>query len=172
MAAWMGYWLIVTTVVVGFGVANFSERATRLLARYPTIRSAGVLGKALGVTMSMHDFYREHRPFPFLYYVFYPVLLPIMLIVRPLARTELKIWSKALLVLLVALGLEVGLTYGSTYPPYLGVTDALKMTLSHAVFTLFLSVVCLMPVMTTAFTFSHAGRSPDLLNYPPAEVSG
>ena len=162
LAVWMREWFIVVTVLVGLGIANAFDRATRLLDRFPTMLGAGLFGKGIALTLTMRDFYREQRPFWFLYYMVYPLAAPVMAIFNRRARRELKLWGKAFLVLLSCDVLGAVLTYSATYPPYLGITDALRMLWVRLVFGLILAIACLMPVMTTAFTLSLAGRGRSL----------
>lgn len=162
LSVWLRYWLIVISVVVGLLIANFFEQVNQLLERHPKIRDARPLGKALGLTLDMREFYRDSKPAWFIFYIFYPVAAPIAAIFNKARRAELKLWGKTFLVLTSGTLINVATTYPSTYPPYLGISDAIGIAISHVVFGLILSIACLMPVMTTAFNLSLAGRGKSL----------
>jgi hypothetical protein len=162
VAVWMRLWVVVTVVVVGLIVANLFNHVTRLVDRFPKIKSLGPLGHALEVVVHLRDFYREHQPAWFVYYTFFPIAAPIACLFSRVKRSELKIWGKTFIVLITGDVVTGAATYSATYPPYLTVKDALKFVFVHIALSLFLSTIVLMPLMTTALTLSLSGRRKSL----------
>jgi len=158
LAVWMHFWLIVATVVMALLVANFFNQVTRLLDKYPKVRALGPLGKGFDFTIALRDFYKANKPSWFIYYVFFPIAAPIACLFRPVSRREFALWGKTFILIVSGDVINAALSYGSVYPPYLHPADALKILAVHLLLALVLSVGCLMPVMTTAFTLSLSGR--------------
>ncbi len=162
IAVWMRLWVVVTVAFVGLIFANLFSQVTRMVDRFPKIKSVGPLGHALDFVVNLRDHYREHKPSWFIYYTFFPIAVPIASIFRRVSRAEFKIWGKTFLVLIVGDVASAAGGYMSTYPPYLTPIDALKFVAAHIALSVFLSIVVLMPIMTTAFTLSLSGRTRSL----------
>ena len=115
----------------------------------------------LGNMLRFEDYYRTHRPRPFLYYVLYPLLFPYWLFVRD-ARREFLLFKGYTLVSFTLLVVSLARDYRTSCPPELDVRAFLPIAggtlLAEAVVVLSL----LMPIATSVVHF-HAAHAPKRL---------
>src|SRR5205807_72216 len=113
-------WELIAILVVTLVGSALAGNATLLLKRHPVLEKVPLVGQALGFLQRMDDMYRERRPFPFLYYVFYPVTAPVVLLRSQVARQEFVFFAKLIGGMMVVVGTPVLLSYFKVFPPHLG----------------------------------------------------
>jgi hypothetical protein len=106
--------------------------------------------------------YRQQRPRPFAYYVFYPLLFPYWLTVREARREFLVFRSYTLMGLLLLVGSLV-LQYFSLWRPELSLKDYLPAVLLALLIETVLVLSLLMPIATTVVWYHSSLRRRRLL---------
>jgi hypothetical protein len=137
-------------VQVGFALAVFfaGEAARRLAVK------SQVAAKILGTQLAFEAYYRKHRPYPFLYYVFYPLLFPYWLLVRE-ARQEFWLFKGYTLASFVILLVSLAFQYEWAFPPELGLRDFLPIAGWTFLTETAVVLMFLMPIVTTVVHFHH-----------------
>jgi hypothetical protein len=141
-------------VQIGLGlVAFFAGEALRRVAE-----RSKLVGKALSSQLAFEAHYRAHRPRPFLYYVFYPVLFPYWLAV-PDARREFLLYKGYTLVSFGMLIVSQVVGYVRYFPPELGWQAFLPLAAGTFAVETAVVLMFLMPIVTTVVHF-HTLRAP------------
>ncbi|MEZ6114595.1 MAG: TM2 domain-containing protein, partial [Pirellulaceae bacterium] len=146
---------VLALVVIPCGLLG---NAGRSLERLEVVASWPVIGSALGFVRKLHAFYFEHAPRSFLYYLAYPVTCPLAAIRSPVARREFGLYRNFVAALVSVVAIKYAVEYSATFPPFLGVADAFGFAFMHAVLAIFGTLVLLLPITTTAFTYHFTGR--------------
>jgi TM2 domain-containing membrane protein YozV len=149
-------WQLLAVMAASLAVIGFIGGADVLLRRYPALAQVPFLSGIMKPLVETTEFYRRHRPFPFLYYLFYPVTAPISLFYSPAARREFTTFAKLAGGLSLVVIAPIGLSYFSVYPPHLGPEAAMINILFHAFIILVLIVLFFIPTVTTALTLNAA----------------
>lgn len=132
-----------------------AEAARKLAAR------SRILGLLIGTQLEFEEHYRTHRPYPFLYYVFYPLLFPYWIAVKR-ARQELWLYKGYTLASLGLLFASLVWQFLSRFPPELGLREFWPIALGTFVVEAIVVLVFLMPIVTTMVHF-HQLRAPKRL---------
>ena len=114
------------------------------------------LKRVLGRQLAFEEYYREHPPRPFLYYVFYPLFLPYWLIHREARREFLLFKGYTILTFIVASGVGV-YRYFYVYQPELGAKPFFAAFFIGLLVESFAVMVLIMP-MTTSVVALHRKR--------------
>lgn len=145
----------VTATLVNLGlclaVVVFADVVRQAQARFP------LLGKVLTGPLDFERYYRNHRPKPFAYYIFYPLLFPYWLS-NDSARREFLLYKT---INLVSLGMLVATTvyeYFAYFRPQLGIAECLLVLFVTALFELVTVMVMLMPLATSLVKYRLAGH--------------
>jgi hypothetical protein len=162
IAVWCGYWHVVVTGVVMVLFTAFSNAVDRVLAGHPGLIHVKFLGPALELAGGLRGHYLENRPRGLLFYVFYPLCALAGAPFSAVIRKEARLYLQLFFVLGTVVVLDAALGYFSIYPPYLGWQDAAGILALELVITLYICVVYLMPMVSTAFTLSLAGKRTSL----------
>ncbi len=141
--------------IVNVGLALvFFLFAEALRRRAP---KTGILASFVRLQLRFDDYYREHPPKPFLFYVFYPLLFPYWLIVAK-ARREFWLFKGYTIVSMAILLVTTVVQYIRFWPPELGLASfapVLGITLGlEALVVLSL----LMPISTTVIKYHLGGH--------------
>ena len=137
-------------MVLALGAFFFGEVLVGAAQRRPWL--ARILGKQL----AFEEYYRQHPPRPFLYYVFYPLFLPYWLIHRE-ARREFLLF-KGYTILTFGVVSVVGVyRYFFVYQPELGAKHFFTAFFIGLIVESFAVMVLIMP-MTTSVVALHRKR--------------
>jgi len=147
-------WQLLALMAATLAVIGFIGGADVLLRRYPALEKVPFISGIMKPLVETTNFYRRNRPFPFLYYLFYPVTAPISLFFSASARREFTAFAKLAGGLALVVIAPIGLSYFSMYPPHLGFQEALVNILFHAFIILILIVLFFIPTVTTALTLN------------------
>jgi TM2 domain-containing membrane protein YozV len=158
-ALMMEQWELIAILVVTLVGSALVGNATLLLKRHPMLEKAPLLGQSLGFLQRVDDMYRDRKPFPFLYYVFYPITAPLVLIWSTAARKEFVLFAKLIGGMMVLAGVPLIASYRKTFPPHLGFQEAFVVLFLLAFIVLFLMVTAILPTVTTALSL-YADRRP------------
>jgi len=137
---------------VGLGAFLAGEALRRVAARSPLVE------KALSSQLAFEAHYRNHRPRPFLYYVFYPLLFPYWLAVAD-ARREFLLYKGYTLVSFALLVVSQIVGYVRYFPPELGLSAFLPLAAGAFAVETVVVLMFLMPIVTTVVHF-HTLRAP------------
>ena len=144
----------VTGALVTIGLALvvflFGEAARGFVQRRP------MAGKLLKGQLAFEAYYREHRPRPFLYYVFYPLLFPYWLTVKQ-ARDEFLLFKGYTLFSLAMLVGGAVWQYFTAWRPELGLREFFGVLVAQIVVETLLVLMLVMPVVTTVVHFHAEG---------------
>jgi hypothetical protein len=110
------------------------------------------------------EYYRDHPPRPFAYYVFYPLLAPYWLTVRS-ARREFILYKGYTLLSFGMLVVSLGFQYYRSFPPELGWRDFAPLAAGTLAVEAVVVLMFLMPIVTSVVHFHqrHASRRLALL---------
>jgi hypothetical protein len=141
-------------VQIGLGLAAFfaGEALRRVAARSKWV------GVALSSQLAFEAHYRQHRPRPFLYYVFYPLLFPYWLAVAD-ARREFLLFKGYTLASFALLLVSLVVQYLRFFPPELGVVAFLPIAGGTFLVETAVVLMFLMPIVTSIVHF-HSLRAP------------
>jgi len=111
----------------------------------------------LGSQLQFEEYYREHPPRPFLYYVFYPLLFPYWLTQRE-ARREFLLFKGYTLASFAILVVSLGVQYVRFFPPELGLRDFWPIALKTFGVETIVVLLFLMPIFTSVVHYhsTHA----------------
>jgi hypothetical protein len=137
---------------VGLGAFLAGEALRRVAAR------SRLVEKALSSQLAFEAHYRNHRPRPFLYYVFYPLLFPYWLAVAD-ARREFLLYKGYTLVSFALLLVSQVVGYVRNFPPELGFAAFLPLAAGAFAVETVVVLMFLMPIVTTVVHF-HTLRAP------------
>jgi hypothetical protein len=144
----------VTGALVTIGLALvvflFGEAVRGLAKRRP------ILEKLLKGQLAFEAYYREHKPRPFLYYVFYPLLFPYWLAVKK-ARDEFLLFKGYTLFSLVMLVGGAAWQYFTAWRPELGPREFFVVLVAQVVVETLLVLMLVMPIVTTVVHFHAEG---------------
>ena len=142
---------IVINMALALIVFAFAATMRRYGDRWP------LLGKVLGKQLSFETFYRAHRPKPFVFYVFYPLMLPYVAFNR-VARKELGLYRGVSGVGLVLLSGGALWDFFRKWQPELGfgafAANWIALLFFQAVFT----IALVMPMTTTVIELQMQSR--------------
>jgi TM2 domain-containing membrane protein YozV len=147
-------WQLLALMAASLAVIGFIGGADVLMRRYPGLGRIPFLSGVMKPLADTTDYYRRNRPFPFVYYLFYPLAAPITLFYSSAARREFTAFAKLAGGLALVVIAPLGLSYFSVYPPHLGPEDAVFNILFHAVIIFILIVLYFIPTVTTALTLN------------------
>jgi len=147
-------WQLLALMAATLAVIAFIGGADVILRRYPALEKVPFLSGIMKPLAETTQFYRRNRPFPFLYYLFYPVTAPISLFYSAPARREFGAFAKLTGGLALVVIAPIGLSYFSVYPPHLGPMEALVNIFFHALMISILIVLFFIPTVTTALTLN------------------
>jgi len=139
-------------VMIGLALAVFlfGEAVRGLAERRP------IVAKLLKGQLAFEAYYRTHKPRPFLYYVFYPLLFPYWLSVKK-ARDEFLLFKGYTL---LSLALVVGgavWQYFTAWRPELGLREFFFVLVAQLVVETLLVLMLVMPIVTTVVHFHAEG---------------
>ena len=146
----------VTGAVVQIGIALgafFTGEALRRL-----ITKSKLVKLALSGQLEFEAYYRAHKPRPFLYYVFYPVLFPYWAAVRE-ARQEFLLFKGYTLASFGLLVVSLAVQYVRFFPPELGGREFVPLAAGSFLVETVVVLMFLMPIVTTVVHF-HTLRAP------------
>jgi hypothetical protein len=137
-------------VQVGLALAVFvtGEAVRRMAER------SKLAGRFLGNQLAFEAYYKQYRPRPFLYYVFYPLLFPYWVAV-PEARREFLLFKGYTLASFALLLVSLGVQFVRAFPPELGVRDFLPIAGGTFLVETGVVLMFLMPIVTTVVHFHH-----------------
>lgn len=147
-------WQLLALMAATLGIIGVIGGADVLVRRYPALGTIPFLSGIMRPLVETTQYYRRNRPFPFVYYLLYPVTAPIMLFFSPPARREFGAFAKMAGGLALVVIAPIGLSYFSVYPPHLGPREALVNILFHAFIIFILIVLFFIPTVTTALTLN------------------
>ncbi|MBL8743812.1 MAG: hypothetical protein JNK04_22035, partial [Myxococcales bacterium] len=125
--------LLASGLLPGVGTARFFRRIWRL-----------------------ENYYREHPPKPFLYYVFFPLFAPYWLFVRR-ARREIFLYRKLSgASLFIMIGLK-GLDYYRNWYPVIPFSKFASVAAGGLFLELLIFLIIIIPIGTTVVTYKLAG---------------
>jgi len=133
---------IVLNLALAVIVFAFASAFRGWVDRFP------ILGKVLGAQLRFEEFYREHSPKPFLFYVAYPVLLPYVFFNR-VTRRELALYRGPTVVGFVLLVASAGVDYYRNWQPHIGFGPFLGTWIALIMLQAIVAVVLVMPLATT-----------------------
>lgn len=140
----------VTGAVIQIGLALvvffLGEAIQRSTRRWPVV--LGLLSKEF----ELKEFYREHPPKPFLYYVFYPLLAPYWL-TNKTARREFLLFKGYTLASFAILLVTQIVQYFRSFPPELGFADFAPIAAWTLVVETAVVLMFLMPIATSVVHF-------------------
>jgi hypothetical protein len=139
-------------VALALGVFFVADRARRLAAR------SRIASLVIGTQLEFEEYYREHPPHPFLYYVFYPVFFPYWLVSQR-GRREFWLYKGYTLASLAFLFASLVIQFFMRFPPELGLRDFYPIALGTFFVESVIVLVFLMPIVTTVVHF-HTIRAP------------
>ncbi len=144
-------------VQVGFALGVFfaGEAVRRLAAR------SKLAAKFFAGQLAFEAYYRQHRPYPFIYYVVYPFLFPYWLVVRE-ARHEFLLFKGYTLASFALLLVSLLVQYQRAFPPELGLRDFLPIAGGTFLVETAVVLMFLMPIVTTVVHY-HRERAPGRL---------
>jgi hypothetical protein len=148
VVVWM--WMPITGALVNVALALVVFFAGETVRRLST--KVGIIGKALKKQLEFEEYYRSHKPRPFIYYVFYPVLFPYWLLNREARREFLLFKGYTIVSFVILLGMAAVTFYRKWYP---------ELSLRHYVPTLLVTLLVesmavlmlMMPLATTVVTY-------------------
>ncbi len=141
-------------VQIGLGLAAFfAGEALRRVASRSRLASM-----AMSSQLAFEAHYRAHRPRPFLYYVFYPLLFPYWLAL-PDARREFLLYKGYTLVSFALLLVSLVVQYLRFFQPELGVKAFLPIAGGTFLVETAVVLMFLMPIVTSVVHF-HTARAP------------
>lgn len=143
---------VVTNIGFAVLVFAFASAVRRWVERYP------LLGKVLGAQLRFEEFYKEHPPKPFVYYLFYPLLFPYWLS-QPVPRRELGLYrgmTTAGLLILVGGG---AWDFFRKWYPEIPFREFLRSWSWVFVVQALVAIVFVMPLATTVVTLKLQARS-------------
>jgi hypothetical protein len=146
----------VVQVALALGAFFAGEAVRRLAARS---KLAALL---LSSQLEFEAYYRAHKPRPFLYYVFYPLLFPYWVFVGA-ARAEFLLFKGYTLASLVLLAGSLALQFFRSFPPELTVKDFLPIALGTFAAETVVVLMFLMPIVTSVVHF-HLLKAPRRLS--------
>jgi hypothetical protein len=146
----------VTGALVQIALGLFAFFAGEALRRVAT--RSKLVGKVLRSQLAFEEHYRAHRPRPFLYYVFYPLLFPYWLAV-PDARREFLLYKGYTLVSFAMLLISQIVGYARYFPPELGFEAFLPLAAGSFAVETVVVLMFLMPIVTSVVHF-HTLRAP------------
>jgi MFS family permease len=128
----------------------------------PLVAKRPWLGKLLKKFIRFEEYYREHPPKPFVYYVFFPLLFPYWLFVKRARREFLLFRGLSLVALIILVGLAL-LQYFTKWAPDIGFGVFLGSFIVIFVFQGIIVLTFLMPLATTVITYQAAGKTKRLI---------
>jgi hypothetical protein len=137
-------------IALALAVFFTAEAARKLASRNRLV------GFLIGTQLEFEAYYREHKPYPFFYYVFYPLLFPYWLAVQR-ARREFWLYKGYTLASLVLLLASLVYQFVTKFPPELGLRDFWPIALGTFAVECIVVLVFLMPIVTTVVTFHQMG---------------
>jgi hypothetical protein len=146
-------------IVLALGAFFFGE----VLRKHAEQR--GWLGKVLRRQLAFEEYYRDRKPKPFVYYVFYPLLFPYWLIVRE-ARREFWLFKGYTIVTFVLAAVAGAYRYFAVYQPEIGFKVFIVSFGIGLVIEALAVITFLMPIATTVVALhkkSQSGRLVALL---------
>src|SRR5205085_299009 len=114
-----------------------------------------VVSKVLTGPLEFERYYRHHKPRPFAYYIFYPLLFPYWLS-NDSARREFLLYKTVNILSLVFLVGTTVYDYFEYFQPQLGLRACLLVLLVTAVFEIVTVMVMLMPLATSLIKYRLA----------------
>ncbi|MFO0679477.1 MAG: hypothetical protein U0169_23325 [Polyangiaceae bacterium] len=137
---------------VGLGLLVFfvGEAARRVASR------SRIATALLRSQLGFEAFYREHPPYPFLYYVFYPFLFPYWLW-DARARREFLLYKGYTLASFAMLVVSLVFQYASAFPPELGLKAFGPIALGTFAAETVVVLTFLLPAVTTVVHFHRTG---------------
>lgn len=138
-------------VGIGIGAIFIAETLRRLGRRF------GPFGKLLTSQLAFEEYYREHPPRPFLYYVLYPLLFPYWLSVAS-ARREFLLYKGFTWPAFALLLLSLGVQYVRDFLPELTLRDFGPLALGSFAAETIAVLMFLMPMVTSVVTM-HQRRA-------------
>jgi hypothetical protein len=146
----------ITGMLIGTGIATAIALigSDRWRARVEGIR---FVGKTLGGMAQLADFYREHPAKALLFYVLYPVLLPVLLFFR-VPRREFLLYRKLNAIALVVIFATGAWDYFQHWRPELSFPRFLGATIAIMIFQLIVTVMLIMPIVTTLITLRNGSH--------------
>jgi hypothetical protein len=145
--------------IVNIGLAlAFFLFAEALRAR---AQKTGILATFIQNQLRFDEYYRQHPPKPFLYYVFYPLLFPYWLIVAS-ARREFWLFKGYTLLSVGVLLASTIVQYIRFWPPELGAREFAPIVGISLVLEALVVLALLMPLATTVITY-HLNKRRALL---------
>jgi hypothetical protein len=121
----------------------------------------GLLAGFVRAQLRFDEYYREHPPKPFLFYVFYPLLFPYWLIVKK-ARREFWMFKGYTLLSVAILVITTAIQYVRYWPPDLGLQSFAPIFGLTLLLEALVVLALLMPISTTVITY-HLGKRRALL---------
>lgn len=116
-----------------------------------------VLERVLGGPMKFERYYRLHRPKPFAYYIFFPLLFPYWLTVDD-ARREFLLYKEVNLATLAFVLLGAVYQYFVYYRPQLGIGAVAHVMIVTIVLEIVVVMVMLMPLATSIVRYRLEGQ--------------
>ena len=145
--------------IVNVGLALvFFLFAEALRARAP---KTGLLAAFVRAQLRFDDYYRQHPPKPFIFYVCYPLLFPYWLIVSQ-ARREFWLFKGYTLLSVAILLVTTGISYFRFWPPDLGLQSFAPVFGLTLLLEALVVLALLMPITTTVISY-HLGKRRVLL---------
>ena len=149
----------VTGALVQVGIALVAFFAGEALRRVSS--RSRVVARLLSGQLEFDAYYRAHRPHPFLYYVFYPLLFPYWLS-NPEARREFLLFKGYTLASFALLVVSLVAQYAQYFQPELKVADFLPIAAGTLLAEAVVVLMFLMPLVTSVVHF-HLARAPGRL---------
>ena len=149
---------LLAVVLVTLVIVSVLGGGHGLLERYPLLGRIKLLGGVLRLTGDLDAFYRAHPPRSFILYSIYPLYALIGSIASPIVRREVLLHLRLMLVVTILILLDLAASYGKLYPPYLSWKDALSLLGIQLGVVVVLSLIYLMPMVTTVYAFASSGK--------------
>jgi len=158
-AVLMQQWTLMAVMIGILLFTNFLDHVRQILEqREEQIKKLPFMKELIKHFNGFYDFYMEHRPRGFLFYLFYFPVGFLWLTFSKLAREELKLYLRVFAAIAAALLLGTVSSYKSVYGSYVPVGMMIGLLVANLVILFLVVLLYMMPTMTTAFALSLSGR--------------
>jgi len=137
-------------------VVAFADVVRQAQSRFP------FLSMVFTGPLDFEKYYRHHRPKPFAYYIFYPLLFPYW-VANDSARREFLLYKTVNLVSVVMLAGTTVYEYFVYFRPQLGIMPCLFILFVTALFEIVTVMVMLMPLATSLIKYRLSGHKKRLV---------
>jgi hypothetical protein len=144
-----------TAAILNIGLALAAFFFGEILRKHAEKRTW--LGRILRRQLAFEEYYREHPPKPFLYYLAYPILLPYWLVNRE-ARREFWLFKGYTLVTVLLVALSGAYRLFFVYGPELGPKDFVGPFLIGLVVESLAVLLLIMPMTTSVVALHQSGQ--------------